>query len=117
MTQKPPALRASEQQPTPGGGDLVRPVKVGRLETVNDWRRQIAKVYREMRRGELPHEQGTRLTYVAQIGAQLAKVEEELRAAREVQRRLDAILSGQPESNFTPQLLPIAGALNQESEL
>jgi hypothetical protein len=75
-------------------GELVKPVYVGRLQTVNDWRIQIAKIFREMRKGDLPHDHGTKLTYVAQIGAQLAKVEEELRENQRLRERLERYQAG-----------------------
>ncbi len=77
---------------TPVAGQLVpRPPYVGRLDTVNDWRRQIAKVFREMRRGELAPEDGTKLTYVANIGAQLAKIQEELLEAQALRQELERV--------------------------
>jgi hypothetical protein len=51
---------------------------VGRLSTVFDWHRQIGKIYREMRRGQIDPGVGTRLTYVANVGATLAKFIEEM---------------------------------------
>lgn len=77
--------------PHPLTGELVRPVYVGRLDTVNDWRRQLGKIYREMRKGELAPEDGTKLAFVANLGAQLAKVEQELKDIRTLQERLAAI--------------------------
>jgi hypothetical protein len=80
-------------------GEIVAPVpRVGRLHTVADWHRQVAKVYRAMRKGRMPKEDGTKLTYVANIGAQLAKYIEELTQFEERTRILEAILNerGQP---------------------
>lgn len=116
MSQKRPRPPIVIQQPPPGGAGeppgAAKPIHVGRLERVSDWRRQIGKIYREMRRGELPHEQGTRLTYVAQIGAQLAKVEEEIRDRDELLRQLAAI-KGHGQSLDALQLSPASD--NQES--
>lgn len=53
-------------------------IYVGRLSTVFDWHRQVGKIYREMRRHQIDPGLGTRLTYVANIGATLAKFIEEL---------------------------------------
>jgi hypothetical protein len=65
------------------GGKLTsKKPYVGRLKTVSDWQREIGKIYREMRRGEINPTNGTRLTYVANVGAQLAKIEEELQTAK-----------------------------------
>jgi hypothetical protein len=92
MTEKPPPLSTTTAAPTPAtpiAGELVaKPPYVGRLETVADWRRQIAKVFREMRQGKLAPEDGTKLTYVANIGAQLAKVQEELKEAAALREEL-----------------------------
>jgi hypothetical protein len=85
---------------------VVRLPYVGRLETVNDWRKQIAKIYREMRRGELPHEQGTRLTYVADIGARLAKVQEELKELQKLREQLARLEASTPGYQGVTALLP-----------
>jgi hypothetical protein len=50
---------------------------VGRLSTVCDWHRQVGKIYREMRRHQIDPGLGTRLTYVANVGATLARFIEE----------------------------------------
>jgi hypothetical protein len=47
---------------------------VGRLSSVVDWHRQIGKIYREMRRGQIDPGVGTRLTYVANVGATTARI-------------------------------------------
>jgi hypothetical protein len=65
----------------PTKGQLLLPkmpsTYVGRLSTVIDWHRQIGKIYREMRRHQIDPQLGTRLTYVANVGATLAKIIEE----------------------------------------
>jgi hypothetical protein len=70
---------------------VVRPPYVGRLTKLEDWRREIGRIYREMRRGELATENGTRLTYVANIGAQLAKFAEEMRELEALRQQLARI--------------------------
>lgn len=96
----PPPEHAIVASPaTPIAGEIVEPVpRVGRLHTVADWHRQVAKVYRAMRKGRMPKEDGTKLTYVANIGAQLAKYIEELQQFEQRTRVLEAILNerGQP---------------------
>jgi hypothetical protein len=58
-------------------GDREVSTYVGRLSTVSDWHRQVGKIYREMRRHQIDPSLGTKLTYVANVGATLAKVIEE----------------------------------------
>ncbi len=60
-------------------GVLMPRVRVGKLDSVVAWRREIGKVYRAMRRGDMDHDIGAKLTYVANVAAQLVKIEEELR--------------------------------------
>jgi hypothetical protein len=50
---------------------------VGRLSTVSDWARQISKIYREMRRHQIPPDLGTKLTFVANAGASVCRWIEE----------------------------------------
>ena len=79
----------------PDDSDLRR-VRVGRLETVNEWRREIGKVYREMRFAVIRTEIGTRLVYVAEIGARLSKMQEELESIEALKKQLEQMQGGQP---------------------
>lgn len=108
MSKKSPRTRttAAAPTPTPVTGVVVKPVYVGRLATVNDWTRQIGKIYREMRKGELAHEDGTRLTYVANIGAQLAKVAQELKELQQLREQLARIEAGAPAYRGMVDQLP-----------
>ena len=112
MTRKTSPTRQSTATPTPTPvtGELVKVVHVGRLETVTDWRRQIGKIYREMRKGELAPEDGTKLAFVANLGAQLAKVVEELELHRKWVAAMDAhnarVAAGAPADHGTVDLFP-----------
>lgn len=61
------------------------PPRVGRLESLADWKRQIGKVYRLVRRGELPSAEGSRLVFILQAGAQITR--EEARQKHEDEQR------------------------------
>jgi len=76
--------------------DAMRLRRVGRLRTVADWHKQVAKVYRAMRRGYLPKEDATRLTYVANIGAQLAKHVQDTKEIERIREQLEALKGGTP---------------------
>lgn len=75
---------------TPGGLPAIKgallpatpSTYVGRLSTVFDWHRQVGKVYREMRRHQIDPSLGTKLTYVANVGATLARFIEEMAPIR-----------------------------------
>lgn len=80
--------------PPPGAdqpldGTLLPRTRVGRLDSVMAWRRELGKLYRAMRRGEMPPDLGARLAYVAQVAAKLVQVEEELRAAKQIAAALE----------------------------
>jgi hypothetical protein len=81
-------------------GDVV----TNRLMTVLEWRREIAKVYREMRSGKIRTEEGTRFVYVSEIGARLAKMQEELESIEALRKQLELVQSGQslPTQEFLP---------------
>jgi hypothetical protein len=49
-----------------------------------------------MRKGYLAKEDGTRLTYVANIGAQLAKFMQEMKDIEHIRQQLEAIKAGTP---------------------
>ena len=42
-----------------------------------------------MRRGDMPPDLGTKLTFVAQVGAKLTEIEEELRQAKRIAEALE----------------------------
>ena len=86
-------------------GDTVS----NRLMTVMEWRREIAKVYREMRSGKIRTEEGTRFVYVSEIGARLAKMAEELESIEALRRQLER-LQGTPLLSARTML-----SLNSES--
>jgi hypothetical protein len=99
-----PSERARTAYPTTPDGTVIPPIRVGRLRTVADWHKQVAKVYRAMRKGYLPKEDGTRLTYVANIGAQLAKYKDEMREIERIREQLEALKAGAPQALLTARL-------------
>jgi hypothetical protein len=101
-------LRREQMSVTPQDGEELRRIRVGQLETVNQWRREIAKVYREMRFNTIRTEIGTRLVYVAEIGARLAKMQEELESIEALRKQLEHVQSGGylPAQDFLPASQP-----------
>jgi len=84
--------------------NVIPSVRVGRLDTVDEWRKEIAKVYREMRFGKIRTDEGTRLTYVANVAAQLAKIAQELRELEVLRKQLEQLQSGTvlPAQEYLP---------------
>lgn len=83
MTDPRASRVVAEECDAPTPRDKARRI---RLETVNDVRVEMARVYREMRAGTLAMENGTKLVYVlAQLGrvAEVASVEQRLRDLEE----------------------------------
>jgi polyhydroxyalkanoate synthesis regulator phasin len=66
-----------------------RQVVGNRLMTVTEWRREISKIYREMRSGKIRSEEGTRFVWVSEVGARLAKMQEELESIEALRRQLE----------------------------
>ncbi len=58
------------------------------LRNLESVRREMGKVYREMRSGELPPEQGTRLVYVLDRIGKLIEVEQIEQRMNELEKRL-----------------------------
>ena len=79
---------ASEQQ-------IISKPRVGRLDSVQAWRKEVGRIYRGMRRGEIPTQVGTRLAFVAEVGSRLSRVEEELKVAQEMSEKLSRLESSQ----------------------
>ena len=71
------------------GGEVWRAPRIARnLDQAQGWLRELANIYREMRRGQLASTCGTRLAYVASVGARLARDVEELKAVSAIQEQL-----------------------------
>jgi len=85
-TLPPPVIR----------GEVISRPKVGRLKTLAHWRKEMSRVYRQMRRYEIEPEIGTKLAYVATQGAKMCKDEEELQELRAIHAQVSAINSGRP---------------------
>lgn len=82
------SLVKQTDSPDPGG-QLLRRVVIGRrLSTVAGWRRELTRIYREARRGELPYENATRLTYIANVAVQVVRLEEQLQKIDQLRREL-----------------------------
>ena len=97
----------------------------GKLETVDEWRRQINSIYRDMRMGRIPPDFGTKLTYVANVGAQLAKIAQELKELTGLRDQLAQLQSGALITHQYPngfdtesagELLPASNNDSQPSE-
>lgn len=84
--------------------------RVGRLDTVANWRRELSRLYRKMRSGEIPADLGTKLAYVAQVAAKLVQIEQELAEAKRIADALKEL------HNPVPQLEAPAGELLPSAE-
>ena len=73
----------------PHYGVVVPRSRVGRLDTVQCWRKEVGRIYRAMRRGDLDPQDATKLAFVAQIGARLTEAEEQLREAARIATALE----------------------------
>jgi hypothetical protein len=91
---------------------LIRSMDVGRLRTLQDWRVQIARIYRRMARGELPEYLGTKLAYVANLGAILAKANDELNELTKLREQLAKLQGTQPAGLISRA--DLTGAINGE---
>lgn len=97
---------AKQQIPTPVEGEMLKRIRVGELETVDQWRKEIGKVYREMRFQTIRTEVGTRLVYVAEIGARLAKMKEELNELEALRAQLAQLQNGGVQLTNGQEYLP-----------
>ena len=87
-------------------GEVISRPKVGRLKTLAQWRKEMARVYRAMRRYEMHPEVGTKLAYVATQGAKMCKDEEELQTLRAMAEDIKAVKEGRALPHQTYSLLP-----------
>ncbi len=77
----------------PLSAELLAPVRVEDLETVSGYRRELNRVYGQMRAGQMQPELGTKLAYVLNTGASLARIEQELHEAALIRDELMKITS------------------------
>jgi len=79
-------------------------VVVGQLDTVSDWRREIGRIFREARAGTLATEDASRLTFIAQVGARVSQVEQELEGIRALHEAVVKVHEGgQPVAWAPPE--------------
>lgn len=78
------ALPAIVEAGDPADGVFAPRVYVGRLRSSADWARELSKLYRQMRKGEVPLAAGTKLAFVARVAAVQTRLVEELEQYREV---------------------------------
>jgi hypothetical protein len=95
---------------------LIKMPYVGKLETVNDWHTQIAKIYRRTLIGEIPEFIATKLTYIATAGATLAKMLQELREIESLRQQL-AQLQNTGSLTHGQEYLPAASETRNEDSL
>jgi hypothetical protein len=81
----------------PLSAELLPPMRAEDLEGVRDYRHQINWVYARMISGEILPENGTKLAYVLQQGAGLARIEQELAIGAAVR---DALLRREDERHL-----------------
>ena len=77
-------------QPRVVAGEVLHPIPPPKtdLRNLEAVRREMGKVYREMRSGELQPESGTRLVYVLDRIGKLIEVEQVERRLTELERKL-----------------------------
>lgn len=62
---------------------------IGELETVEDFKREIADIYRRTRAGLIHNSDASRLTYICAEGAKLARIVDELREIAGLREQLE----------------------------
>jgi hypothetical protein len=77
------------------GVEIIREIRCGRLDSLDDWRKEISRLYRHMRLGKIPSQEGTRLAFVAKVAAQITHMLQELKELQSLRERL-AQVQGTP---------------------
>lgn len=97
-----------------GGVVMPRLPALGSLESVRSFRAELSTIYAAMRRGAVPTEVGTRLVYVLNVGAALAKAEQELQELTHLREQIARIEGDGPGLPALGYLEPddAAGSLN-----
>jgi hypothetical protein len=92
-----PRRRHRANGPPSGPVELISLPRVGRLDTVKAWSIEVGRLYRAMRRGDVPVDLGARMAYVAKIGAELVQAREELENLEALRQQVEAV--GAQQSN------------------
>jgi hypothetical protein len=75
-------------------GVYVPPMpSLGALETVVDYRRELNVVYKRLRAGHMPPEVATKSAFILNLGAALARAEQELQELTQLREKVEAIQS------------------------
>jgi hypothetical protein len=86
------------------GVEVWRPPRIARnLDRASGWLTELAALYRQARRGQLPTTQATRLAYIASCGAKFARDVEELKAVSAIQEQLTRIGAAPPHHSMSPR--------------
>src|SRR5205823_4121288 len=81
---------------------LGRAVRVSRyLDQTVGWLKELSTIYREARRGELAESSACRLTYIASVGARMAKDVQELKEVEAIRAQLERLGAAPPASEVT----------------
>jgi hypothetical protein len=67
------------------------PPRVGSLKELADWEREIGRVYRLVRRGEMTSTEGARLTYILTAGATTCRGKLQERREQEQAQQIEAL--------------------------
>ena len=85
---------------------LINMPYVGRIETVNDWHTQIARIYRRTLSGDIPEYISTKLVYIVTAGATIAKALEELKEIDKLRQQLAQLQNGGAQLSNGQDYLP-----------
>jgi hypothetical protein len=82
---------------------------VQRLETVQDWHVQIARIYRRTLTGTIPEYLATKLTYICTAGANLARMLQEMRELETLRQQLEQLQQNGLITREAVEYLPANG--------
>jgi hypothetical protein len=75
-------------------GVILSGVRIRNLNSVADWEQEIAHLYRQVRRGDIPPEDGTKLVFIARLGSELARYREEKAYLESLYQQLASLREG-----------------------
>jgi long-subunit acyl-CoA synthetase (AMP-forming) len=88
--------------------------EVRKIETLQDWHTQIARIYRRMVTGQIPDHIGTKLVYVITGGANIAKALDEQKAIEDLRKQLAQLQNGTHQQLGGQDYLPAIESQQEE---
>jgi hypothetical protein len=101
MRSEPVVMEASKAPPQARTGEFIRRTKIGALNTPAQWLKQLGKVYRLSRRGQISRDDARIWGHLLKMGLDGAKQVEDTKQLEAIRQKLEDIGALPPSMNLS----------------